>query len=238
MTSEERISALVERLDADSEFAAALEGDVFTTLRETGFDDLVAAGEQERDRIGELIDEIYRDDAFRRAVEEDPTGELGKRGIPELAIGPVLVLAGAPDEVVDRATADVEAHIGRKQLTVAAMAAVLGSLAFAQQASAGNQTAQANPQVNPAAQALINPASQALVNPAAETQVNPAAHTQVNPAAHTQVNPATEAQVTKAARVSAQVTKPAQVSWQGLQTNRLKAQTQLVLQLRTQGLGQ
>ena len=221
MTSEERISALVERLDADGEFAAALEGDVFTALRETGFDDLAAAGEQERDRIGELIDQIYRDDAFRRAVEEDPTRELGNWGIPEIAIGPVLVLAGAPDEVVDRATADVEAHLGRKPLTVAAMAAVLGSLAFAQQASAGSQTAQAKLQATPAAQALVNPAAQ----------------TQVNPAAQTQVSPAAQAQVTRAARVSAQVSK-AQVSWQGIQPNRLRAHGTFTLLLRTQGLVQ
>ena len=70
-------------------------------------------------------------------MEENPTGELGSFGIPEEAIAPVLVLAGAPDDVIERASADVEAHlVGRKQATIAAIAAMLGTLAFAQQASA------------------------------------------------------------------------------------------------------
>ena len=164
MTSQERINELVDRLDWDSEFATALEADPLTTLRSTGFDDLAVATEHERDRIAELVDRIYRDDEFRQAVEHDPMSALGDWGIPEAAFEPVLVMAGAPDEVVERAAADVEAHLaGKKQLTVAAMAAVLGTLAFASQASAASQPA-ATAQVSPAATAQVSPAATAKVS--------------------------------------------------------------------------
>jgi hypothetical protein len=220
MPSQQSINMLVERLDADGELAAALEVDPFTTLRELGFEDLVATVVQERDRIGELVDRIYSDDPFRSAVEQDPIAELTGWGIPELAIGPVLVLAGAPEEVVERATADVEAHLlGRKPATVAALAAMLGTLAFAQQASAGAQPAQAGLQVAPAAQAQLAPAAQAQVSPAARVQASPAARTQVSPAAKVQVS------------------KAAYASWQGVQPNRLKAHARLASLLRAQGIG-
>jgi hypothetical protein len=213
MPSQDRFNALLERLDADGELAGALELDTLTTLRDMGFDDLIETAEQERDRIGELVDRIYRDDAFRQAVEQDPLGELGEWGIPELAIAPVLVLAGAPDDVVDQATSDVEAHLlGKKPATLAAMGAILGTLAFAQQATAAQP--QATTQTSPAAQAQVTPAAQPQVNPATTAQVNPATRAQVNPAAKAQVSPATEAQVTQ----------PMPKRWGGIQANRLKAQ--------------
>ncbi len=103
-----------------------------TTLRSAGFDDLAVAAEQERDRTAGLVDRIYRDIYFRQAVEQDPMKELSDWGLPEVALEPVLLMAGAPDEVVQRVTAEVEAHLSvRKPATVAAVAAVLGSLAFA-----------------------------------------------------------------------------------------------------------
>ena len=228
MPNQESINALLERLDADVELAAGLEIDPSTALRELGFEDLVATVEQERDRIGELVDRIYRDDSFRSAVEEDPIAELIGWGVPELAIGPVLVLAGAPDEVIERATADVEAHLlGRKPATVAALAATLGALAFAQQASATAQPATAGVQAAPAAKALLAPAAQAQLSPAAQVQVSPAAKTQLNPAARTQLNPAAKAQISKAA----------QASWQGVRPDRLKTQARLASLLRAQGIG-
>ncbi len=172
MTSQEQINELVDRLDWDSEFATALEADPYTTLRSAGFDDVAVAAEQEQDRIAGLVDRIYLDDEFRQAVEQDPMKELSDWGLPEVAIEPVLLMAGAPDEVVERATADVEAHLaGKKQLTVAAMAAVLGTLAFAQQASAATQPA-ATAQVSPAATAQVSPAATAQVNPAVTAQVS------------------------------------------------------------------
>src|SRR3990170_6662148 len=114
MTSQERINELVDRLDWDSEFATALEADPLTTLRSAGFDDLAVAAEHERDRIAELVDRIYRDDEFRQALEQDPLKELGDWGLPEVALEPVLLMAGAPDEVVERAPAGVEAHLSVK----------------------------------------------------------------------------------------------------------------------------
>jgi hypothetical protein len=224
MPSQERIDALVERLGADEGFAAALESDAEGTLREVGFDDLAATVEQERDRIGELLDRIYRDEEFRRAIEKDPTGELGTWGIPEEAIAPVLVLAGAPEDVVDRATADVEAHIvARKQATMAAVAAMLGTLAFAQTATAGNQPAGASAQVAPASLVQVSPDAQAQVTPSATAQVTPAAKPQVS------------AQVS--AQVSEQVAQ-AQARWQGVQPAKFKAQGRISSALRTLGLGQ
>jgi hypothetical protein len=227
MPSEDRFDDLLERLETDDRFASALELDPFTSLRDAGFEDVADAAAKERDRIGELIDRIYQDEAFRRAVEEHPAEALGEWGLDEAAIGPVLVLAGAPDEVVERATADVEGHlIGRKPATLAAMAAVFGTLAFAQQATAGTQTAQAGMQTNPAAYAQVAPAAQAQVAPAATAQVAPAATKQVAPAATKQVAPAAKAQVAKAAMPS----------WHGVQVSKLTAQGRLASILRAQGI--
>lgn len=188
MTSEEQIKELVDRLDWDSEFATALEADPYTTLRSAGFDDVALAAEQEQDRIAGLVDRIYSDDEFRKAVEQDPMKELSDWGLPEVAFEPVLLMAGAPDEVVERAAADVEAHLSaRKQATVAAAAAVLGTLAFAQHASAASQLA-------------------------ATAQISPAATAQVSqPAA----SPAVSAQVSKPAMVKWQGVQTQRVKWQG-----------------------
>jgi hypothetical protein len=223
MPSQDRFNDLFERLEADDELAGALELDAVTTLRDIGFEDLIATAEQERDRIGELVDRIYRDDSFRQAVEQDPMGQLGDWGIPEMAIAPVLVLAGAPDDVVDQATSDVEAHLlGRKPATVAAMGAILGTLAFAQQATAAQP--QATMQTKPAATAQVTPSATAQVTPAAAAQVTPAAQAQVTPAAAAQVTPAAQAQVTPAAKAQAKAqVSPASKRWKGVEANRLKA---------------
>ncbi len=75
--------------------------------------------------------------------------------------------------MVGRVTADVEAHLSvRKPATVAAVTAVLGSLAFAQQASAASQPA-ATAQVSPAATAQVSLATTVQVSqPAVTTQVS------------------------------------------------------------------
>ena len=68
--------------------------------------------------------------------------ELIGWGIPEAAVSPLLLVAGAPDEVLDRATADVEAHISaRKPTTTTALAAVVATFASVQQASAAGNPA-------------------------------------------------------------------------------------------------
>ena len=146
MTSEVA-AALAERLEEDTPFTAAFDDDPLTTLRDGGFAELAEAAEEDRDRIGELIDRIYRDEEFRARVEDDPMAELIGWGVPEAAVGPLLLVAGAPDEVLDRATADVEAHLSaRKPATVETIAAVVGTFAFAQQASAAGNPAQQRPQ--------------------------------------------------------------------------------------------
>jgi len=228
MPSQQSIDTLVERLEADSELSEAMEADPFTALRELGLDELAATVERERDRIGELLDRIYEDDSFRSAVEQDPVSELTDWGLPELAIAPVLVLAGAPDDVVERTTADVEAHLlGRKPMTVAALGAMLGAFAFAQQASAAAQPAKAGVQLAPAAHVQLAPAAEPQLSPAAKLHVSPAARLQVSAAAKTQLSPADRIQVSKAATAS----------WQGVRPDRLKAQARLASILRAEGIG-
>src|SRR5436309_13541578 len=140
MTGQAQVTQLVERMGQDIEFASALEVDSLTALRSAGLDDLGDAAAKERDRVADLVDRIYRDDEFRQSVEQDPRRVLDDWGIPEAAIESVLIVAGAPEEVLDRATADVEAHLSaRKALTLAAAAAVLGALAFAQEANASTR---------------------------------------------------------------------------------------------------
>jgi hypothetical protein len=204
MTSPERIDELLERVEWDAHFAAALDGDPFATLRSEGFEDVAAEAEQERDRIGELVELIYRDDEFRERVEQDPTGALSLWGLPGIAIEPVLLMAGAPESVVERATADVEAHLSGKKPATVAVAALLGTLAFAQQASAGSNPARAQTQVSTTAQApqAANPAR-------AQVQL---------------ANPAQALQVAKPAQ-AVQVSNPAlaRAAWAGLQPQRVAA---------------
>jgi len=195
MTSQER---LVELIQEHSEFVAALETDPLDALRDEGFDDFAVAVEAERDRIGELIDRIYRDAEFRQAVEQDPARELGKCGVSELAFEPVLVLAGAPADVIERVTEDVEAHMSRKPATVAALAAVLGTLAFAQQATAAQPT-QVSAQV--AAQSVKPAGSSAQAAQAQVTQ-----------------------QGVAAAQKKRQTVQPARTAWQGVQAAQLRGQ--------------
>jgi hypothetical protein len=146
---------LVERLESDEDFASELEHDPFTTLRTAGLDELAIAAERERDQIAAVVERIYEDDEFRQAVERDPGGALAE-WVPEIALAPVLVLAGAPDEVIERANAEVEAHVSvRKPLTIAAAAAALGALAFAQEATAASAPA-ATTQTRPAATAQVS----------------------------------------------------------------------------------
>ena len=155
MAGQLMIEDLLGRLDSDSAFATALETDTFTALEDAGYTDLARTVEQERDRVSGLIDRIYEDDLFRRAIEDDPTRTLTEWGLPEDAVEPLLALVGAPDEVLEKATADVEAHLGKKPATVAAMTAMLGALAFAQQAGASTSPVTTSPVTSPAAKAEI-----------------------------------------------------------------------------------
>ena len=205
MTSE-AVTALVERLEEDARFTSAFDEDALAALRNEGFAAFATAAKQDRDRIGELVDRIYRDDEFRAKVEQDPLAELIGSGLPEEAVGPLLLVAGAPDEVIERVTADVEAHISaRKPATVAAVAAVIGTFAFAQQASAAS-------------------------HPAASTVQ---ATAQLAPQATAQVSPQVTAQVRPQAKV--QVRRSAQATWHGIQPQRAKALGGLSL-LRTSAL--
>ncbi len=209
MTSE-AATALAERLDEDTRFTAAFDDDPLTTLRDGGFAELAEAVEQDRDRIGELVARIYRDDEFRARVEQDPLAELIGWGLPEAAVAPLLLVAGAPEDVVDRATADVEAHLSaRKPATVAAIAAVVGTFAFAQQASAASNpatsTAQASAQLAPQATAQAAPQFTAQVKPQDTAQLKPQDRVQQKPQARVQVS------------------RSAQATWHGIQPQRAKA---------------
>ena len=140
MAGQAQVTQLVDRIERDIDFASALESDSLTTLRGAGLDELGDVAARERDHVADLIDRIYRDEEFRQSVEQDPRAVLDDWGIPEAAVESVLIVAGAPEEVLDRAKADVEAHLSaRKPLTLAAAAAVLGALAFAQEANASTR---------------------------------------------------------------------------------------------------
>jgi hypothetical protein len=140
MAGQGQVTQLVDRIERDIDFASALEVDSLTTLRDSGFGELGDAAGRDCGRVEELVERIYSDETFRRSVEEAPRAVLGDWGIPEAAVESVLIVAGAPEEVVERASADVEGHLmGRKPLTFAAAAAVLGAFAFAQEAGASTR---------------------------------------------------------------------------------------------------
>ncbi len=203
--STQLVSVFSERLYGDKSFATALEQDPFGTLRNEGFSDLATAAERDRERIGELVDRIYADAEFRGRVEQDPIAELIGWGLPEAAIEPFLAIVGAPDDVIERAAADVEAHISaRKPATIAAVAAVLGTFAFAQQASASVQPAKAQVQVSRVA--------------TVSTQVSHPAQA----AAQISKPALAKTQISKPALAKAQIAN-AQATWHGVQPQGAKA---------------
>ena len=139
MTIEEQVRAAAERAETDDGFAESLDSDTAAALRDAGFEELAAEVERERDRIAELGEQLFADEAFRTSVENDPTA-LTHWGIPEEALEPVLVALGAPDELVERVGGDVQAHgVGGELLSATATVAALGAFAFATQASAATQ---------------------------------------------------------------------------------------------------
>jgi hypothetical protein len=226
------IEDLLGRIDSDSTFATALETDAFAALENAGFDEWARAVEQERDRVSGLVDRIYVDEQFRQAVEADPTRALGEWGLPEDAVEPLLALVGAPDDVLERATADVEAHLGRKPATVAALTAMLGALAFAQQASASSPAAKAQVSFHPGSKAQI--AHTQIARPGARAEVS-------RPGAKAEVaRPGARAEIVNAV-AKAQVSKPgaraeiAHGMWHGVAAKTdAKLQTHILSILRAQ----
>ena len=216
MTGQTQVTQLVGRMERDIDFASALEVDSLTTLRDSGFDDLGTAAAGERSRVEDLVERIYNDEEFRHSVERTPRMVLDDWGIPEAAIESVLIVAGAPEEVVERASADVEAHLlGRKPLTFAAAAAVLGALAFAQEASAGSRPETPRAEVVSAAVSAEVAPEQARGTAVPEVVSAALAKTQVSHAAW-----------------KAQVSRPAW-RWHGVGMQRLTAQ-HLAAALRVQ----
>src|SRR5918995_369571 len=146
-----------------------------------------------------LAERLDEDTSFTAAFEDDPLTTLRSE-----------LVAGAPDDVIQRASADVEAHISaRKPATVAAVAAVLGTFAFAQQASAASQPASSTLQ----ATAQVAAEATAQVAPQLTTQIRTQAKVQLKPQAHTQIKP----------QAKAQISRTAQANWHGVQPQRAKA---------------
>jgi hypothetical protein len=139
MVIDRQVAELAERAQ-DDVFARKLQDDSLTALRDEGYDDLATAVAREQARIETLIVQLEEDEEFRARVETDPTRTLVEWGLPEEAIGPVLEIIGAPDDVIRRASGDVDLH-GRRAVPAAAAAVVLGALAFAQASSAASPSA-------------------------------------------------------------------------------------------------
>lgn len=136
MSGEQQAAALAERA-ADDAFVARLYEDPLTVLRGERFDDLAAEVEREIGQIETLVARVSGDDEFRMRLEDEPVEVLTEWGVPAGSIVPVLEILGAPEEVTARAMGgDVELHARRAAASAAAAAAVLGTLAFAQTATA------------------------------------------------------------------------------------------------------
>jgi hypothetical protein len=137
MVTDQQVVALGQRAQED-EFAARLYDDPLGALRSDGYEEFAGDVERQLAQIDVLVGQLLDDGEFRGRVEEDPTGTLIDWGLPGPAIVPVLGILGAPEDVIGRASDDIELHGKRTQITAAAAAAVLGALAFAQSASAAS----------------------------------------------------------------------------------------------------
>jgi hypothetical protein len=138
MTVEEQARAVAERVDSDDAFADRLEDDPVGTLRDEGYATFADEVERAREQIAMLAERIYSDDEFRGSIEQNPY-TLTDEGIPAEALQPVLAAVGAPDELIDAASSEVEAHLAGRTTAAAATAAVIGAFAFAGQAAAAEQ---------------------------------------------------------------------------------------------------
>ena len=183
---EQHWDELAARAEQDQGFTERLESDPIATLEAEGWIDLADAVRREQERIGSLVARLAEDEEFRRQVEGSPAA-LTEWGIPTEALEPVLYAIGAPDEVVERASTDVEAHISgaTKASLAAATTVVLGAFAFAGQASAAT-AAGASPQ---GASAAAAPSAQIAAAPAAEMTASPAARTGATPSAEMTARP-------------------------------------------------
>jgi len=128
----------------------------------------------------------------------------------------VLLIAGAPAELVERASPDVEAHLSGR--SVVAVAAVLGTLAFAQQASASVQPARASAQATAQVTAQVSPQLTAQASAQSRVQVAPQFKAQVKPAAR------------------AQVSQQARTQWLGIQPQLARAQFASFMGIHRSGL--
>ena len=141
MTLEHETRAVATRAERDAAFAVRLDENPVAALEEEGYDALGAEVRRRRDHIAELTRRIYADDDFRARVERDPAVLVGE-GIPPAALEPVLLAAGAPQEVADRAPADIEAHISNPTTASVELAVALGAFAFAGMPAAGPGSAE------------------------------------------------------------------------------------------------
>jgi hypothetical protein len=137
VVTDRQIQEFLDRAAEDDDFAAELEGDAVATLRGSGFDELADEAVREEERLAAIATRIAEDEGFRARIEDNPAAALGGE-LPEPALEAFLAAVGAPDDLVERARGDVEAHIaaGTKASAAAISVAVLGALALGQQASA------------------------------------------------------------------------------------------------------
>ena len=123
-----------EGAESDPEFAEQLAYDSVGALRSAGWEALAAEVEREQQHVAELASRLDGDDEFFNRVASDPDS-LADDGIPTEAIALVLLALGAPDELVEKASAEVEAHASIKP-TLAVVTVTLGAFGFAGQAVA------------------------------------------------------------------------------------------------------
>jgi hypothetical protein len=134
VTVEEQLRAASKRAESDPEFAEQLAYDSVGALRSAGWEALAAEVEREQQHVAEVASRLDGDDEFFNRVASDPDS-LADDGIPTEAIALVLLALGAPDELVEKASAEVEAHASIKP-TLAVVAVTLGAFGFAGQAVA------------------------------------------------------------------------------------------------------
>ncbi len=136
MTLEEQVQAAGRRAESDPEFAEQLAYDPVGALREAGWETLAAEVAGEQRRVAELARRLDGDDEFFDRVASDPD-ILAEEGIPDEAIGAVLLALGAPDELLEKTSVEVEAHTSIRP-AVAAVVVVLGAFGYAGQAVASS----------------------------------------------------------------------------------------------------
>jgi len=110
MLSDSQIGEIERKVSEDRAFKQQFDSDPVAALRAAGMAETADGLAQELSLFTGIAERLGSDETFAAQVDADPAAALVGAGLPAQAVLPFLQAAGAPAELIDRATPDTEAH--------------------------------------------------------------------------------------------------------------------------------